>query len=966
MASGYPSRLDQTLFKLGEYIVLDVLGEGHFGAVTRCFHPQTLEIVAVKTLKNASSSLENEVEILEELRLLQPDKYNIVRFIEYFAEQDSECMVFETLDRSLFDFMNMRGKLLSLCELRPVVQQLLVAFDGLKTAGIIHADLKPDNIMLVNHSKQPFKVKLIDFGLAGYADMMDFLNIWQPFPYRAPEATLGCDVTEAVDMWSLGCTLAECFTGYRLFSGHSAYENLRTIVELVGLPSAKVLQKAHMALDYFTSPSGDFTQWRLQTLDEYYGRQREDMPMVSDCLAGIFSSLDSVFQGSHTRTGDPEHRDRLAFADLIKRLLDLDDEMRITPKEALHHPFVTMEHLIGDDSEYSENARGLMALALKGSTTVSDLSPPEQPSPHVPQHVPEPLWDEEEAIRPTQTLEHIDNTKCFNQGILETPMDNEENMQPVKYVNGFFYFGLEDPVWNEPLNVGETSVPQIPQCLNPAILEQQGTATELTEANMSKNWCDYTSEDDELLYSQEFDLEMELANQDQTSGPSEEVVQTSVTLEELEREQLEPQTQQRSEEEEDQSLSLNMLEFEKASKAAQALDAREERLLQELEDLRYVREIDHKQHQEEKLKLLNKTELIIAGHKKQLQGFKSELHTVKKENRQLVRESEELKRRIKIKDGDVNQLVEQHEEDKRKMKRIIQDHNTEMKKKDRITQELQIELNNVKEERAALIHQSDELKHQLQSKDRTMDALQKQVAEMKDMLEQIRKDSRQKSKQWEKEKRNLQTDAANMKSKLHKKSSENTELTEQNSQLKRALADFRTDMSALKHELETKKQEAAVQKVQMLRQMEDKDTHIRKMDEEKDATLRTCEEVKEDLRKTQKERSLLMERCSASDQQLKRAEVERSLLVIKNNVLQQQIEEEKQIKTELEEEKTALLKTCEELKAESSLQAESCSALEKQLRSTEEQHSLLEKMSITLEHELEKRKRKWYRRLFRV
>ncbi|XP_033822041.1 homeodomain-interacting protein kinase 2-like [Periophthalmus magnuspinnatus] len=491
MASGYSSRPGQTPFKLGEYIVLDVLGEGAFGTVTRCFHPQTLEVVAVKTLKNAKSSLEEEVVILEELRLLQPDRYNIVRFIEYFVEQDSECMVFETLDRSLFDFIEMRRKVLSLCELRPVAQQLLVAFDGLKTAGIIHADLKLDNIMLVNHSKQPFKVKLIDFGLAGYADMMGFWDIGQPLSYRAPEITLGCKITEAMDMWSLGCTLAECFTGYRLFSRHSSYDNLRTIVELVGLPSEKVLQKAALSCNYFASPSGDFTQWRLKTLDEYYGRQRKAKPKVSDCLAGRFSSLDSVFQGSHTRMGDPEHRDRLAFADLIKRLLDLDDEMRITPKEALHHPFVTMEHLIGDDSEYSENARGLMALALKGSTTVSDLSPPEQPSPHVPQHVPEPLRDEEEAIRPTQTLEHIDNTKCFNEGILETPMDNEENMQPVKVVNGFF-----NPFWNEPLNVGETSVPQIPQCLNPAILETQMNNKENIQSEKSEHRIDVTGFED--------------------------------------------------------------------------------------------------------------------------------------------------------------------------------------------------------------------------------------------------------------------------------------------------------------------------------------------------------------------------------------------------------------------------------------------------------------------------------------
>ncbi|CAJ1064624.1 homeodomain-interacting protein kinase 2-like [Xyrichtys novacula] len=70
------------------------------------------------------------------------------------------------LDRNLIQLLNDRkGRPLSLNEIRPIAQQLFTASHALKGIGVIHADLKPDNVMLVNHETQPFRVKLIDFGL---------------------------------------------------------------------------------------------------------------------------------------------------------------------------------------------------------------------------------------------------------------------------------------------------------------------------------------------------------------------------------------------------------------------------------------------------------------------------------------------------------------------------------------------------------------------------------------------------------------------------------------------------------------------------------------------------------------------------------------------------------------------------------------------------------------------------------
>uniref|UniRef100_A0A4W6DI68 Protein kinase domain-containing protein n=1 Tax=Lates calcarifer TaxID=8187 RepID=A0A4W6DI68_LATCA len=115
-------------------------GEGCFGQVAKCFNLQTEEMVAIKIHKhNNNKSIQNEVEI--------------------------------------------KMVSLNLSQIRPIIHQLLVAFSALKDMGIMYTDLKPDNVMLVNHEDQPFKIKLIDFGLA--------------IPAHQAEV--------AVDMWGMDC-----------------------------------------------------------------------------------------------------------------------------------------------------------------------------------------------------------------------------------------------------------------------------------------------------------------------------------------------------------------------------------------------------------------------------------------------------------------------------------------------------------------------------------------------------------------------------------------------------------------------------------------------------------------------------------------------------------------------------------------------------------------------------------------
>lgn len=154
------------------YEVLDFLGRGTFGQVVKCWKRGTGEVVAVKILKNHPSYARQgqiEVGILARLSGENADEHNLVRAFECFQHRSHTCLVFEMLEQNLYDFLKQnKFSPLPLKVIRPVLQQVATALRKLKTLGLIHADLKPENIMLVDPVRQPYRVKVIDFGSASH------------------------------------------------------------------------------------------------------------------------------------------------------------------------------------------------------------------------------------------------------------------------------------------------------------------------------------------------------------------------------------------------------------------------------------------------------------------------------------------------------------------------------------------------------------------------------------------------------------------------------------------------------------------------------------------------------------------------------------------------------------------------------------------------------------------------------
>ncbi|XP_077954106.1 homeodomain-interacting protein kinase 2-like [Gasterosteus aculeatus] len=205
------------------YEVLEFLGRGTFGQVVKCWKRGTNEIVAIKILKNHPSYARQgqiEVSILARLSTESADDYNFVRAYECFQHKNHTCLVFEMLEQNLYDFLKQnKFSPLPLKYIRPVLQQVASALMKLKSLGLIHADLKPENIMLVDPSRQPYRVKVIDFGSASHVSKAVCSTYLQSRYYRAPEINLGLPFCEAIDMWSLGCVIAELFLGWPLYPG---------------------------------------------------------------------------------------------------------------------------------------------------------------------------------------------------------------------------------------------------------------------------------------------------------------------------------------------------------------------------------------------------------------------------------------------------------------------------------------------------------------------------------------------------------------------------------------------------------------------------------------------------------------------------------------------------------------------------------------------------------------------------
>uniref|UniRef100_A0A8C1AUF7 mitogen-activated protein kinase n=2 Tax=Cyprinus carpio TaxID=7962 RepID=A0A8C1AUF7_CYPCA len=279
------------------YQNLSPVGSGAYGTVCSAYDEKTGLKVAVKKLSRPFQSIIHAKRTYRELRLLKHMKHeNVIGLLDVFTpatsleEFNDVYLVTHLMGADLNNIVKCQK--LTDDHVQFLIYQILRGLKYIHSADIIHRDLKPSNLAV----NEDCELKILDFGLARHTDdeMTGYVATrW----YRAPEIMLNwMHYNMTVDIWSVGCIMAELLTGRTLFPGTDHINQLQQIMRLTGTPPASLISR-----------------------------------MPSHEVSSLWSSPVSV--------------------DLLEKMLVLDTDKRITAAEALAHPYFAQYHDPDDEPE---------------------------------------------------------------------------------------------------------------------------------------------------------------------------------------------------------------------------------------------------------------------------------------------------------------------------------------------------------------------------------------------------------------------------------------------------------------------------------------------------------------------------------------------------------------------------------------------------------------------------------------
>ncbi|KAG7639155.1 putative protein kinase CMGC-DYRK-PRP4 family [Arabidopsis thaliana] len=306
----------------GRYYITEYIGSAAFSKVVQAQDLHNGVDVCLKIIKNDKDFFDqslDEIKLLKHVNKHDPaDEHHILRLYDYFYHQEHLFIVCELLRANLYEFQKFNQEsggepYFNLSRLQVITRQCLDALVFLHGLGIIHCDLKPENILIKSYKR--CAVKIIDLGSSCFRS--DNLCLYvQSRSYRAPEVILGLPYDEKIDLWSLGCILAELCSGEVLFPNEAVAMILARIVAVLGPIETEMLEKGQETHKYFTK------EYDLYHLNE---ESNEIEYIITE-----ESSLEEQLQVS----------DEL-FLDFVRTLLEINPLRRPTALEALNHPWLS-------------------------------------------------------------------------------------------------------------------------------------------------------------------------------------------------------------------------------------------------------------------------------------------------------------------------------------------------------------------------------------------------------------------------------------------------------------------------------------------------------------------------------------------------------------------------------------------------------------------------------------------------
>lgn len=320
----------------------------------------------MKVIKNTKDFFDqslDEIKILELLRQTGKVHQNhIVEMKCFFYYREHLVIVTELLRQNLFEFGkfildNNEEPYFTIPRLAYITRQALISLRFVHSLGLVHSDVKPENILLGSYSRA--QIKLIDFGSSCYLTDRQSSYI-QSRSYRAPEVVLGLPYDGKIDVWSLGCVVSEMYTGEVTFQNDSIVSMLSRIEAICGPFPRHMIAQGRQSGQFFTK-SGLL----YEVVDDSEGDGSKTAPGPQDDEEDEVNAAMQfdIFQPKNTQLSsrlgfdpdlmhdfteesynskpkDPVRHEQQMFTDFVRKLLTIDPDGRPSAEEALQHPWM--------------------------------------------------------------------------------------------------------------------------------------------------------------------------------------------------------------------------------------------------------------------------------------------------------------------------------------------------------------------------------------------------------------------------------------------------------------------------------------------------------------------------------------------------------------------------------------------------------------------------------------------------
>ncbi|XP_069462220.1 serine/threonine-protein kinase ICK isoform X2 [Ambystoma mexicanum] len=306
---------------------------------------------------------------LREVKSLQKLNHaNVVKLKEVIRENDHLYFVFEYMKENLYQLMKDRNKLFPESAIRNIMYQILQGLAFVHKYGFFHRDLKPENLLCMG----PELVKIADFGLAretrSRPPYTDYVSTrW----YRAPEVLLrSTNYSSPIDIWAVGCIMAEVYTLRPLFPGSSEIDTIFKICQVLGTP-----KKNDWPEGYLLAGAMNF-RW-------------------PQCVP---NNLKTLIPNASSEA-----------VQLMRDMLQWDPRKRPTASQLLRYPYFHVGQALGTPQRIKELAEHQKVQEKKVALIVKPMPPAHPPSKNV-THIPSRTFQQVQPLKfPFKTESSLDN-----------------------------------------------------------------------------------------------------------------------------------------------------------------------------------------------------------------------------------------------------------------------------------------------------------------------------------------------------------------------------------------------------------------------------------------------------------------------------------------------------------------------------------------------------------------------------